>query len=66
MKGENEMSILGWIVANLATIIVFSIVILIVSLIIVRLVKNKKSGKPSCSCGCGGCPMRESCHSNNK
>ena len=38
-------------------------VIAIVVAIIVKLVLNKIKGKTSCSCGCGGCAMREMCHS---
>ena len=57
---------LSWLSANLATIIVFFVVALVVGLIIIKMVKDKKAGKSSCSCGCGGCPMKDSCHSNNK
>ena len=57
---------LSWLSANLATIIVFLVVALVVGLIIIKMVKDKKAGKSSCSCGCGGCPMKDSCHSNNK
>ena len=38
-------------------------VIAIVVAIIVKLILNKIKGKTSCSCGCGGCAMREMCHS---
>lgn len=57
---------LSWFSANLATIIVFLVVAFVVGLVIIKMVKDKKAGKKSCSCGCGGCPMKDSCHSNNK
>lgn len=44
------------------TIIVSAILIIIVSLIIYKQIKNKKEGKSSCSCGCSGCAMSEVCH----
>ncbi len=57
---------LSWFSANLATIIVFLVVALVVGLVVFKMIKDKKAGKKSCSCGCGGCPMKDSCHSNNK
>ena len=34
--------------------------------IIVNGIKNRKSGKGSCSCGsCGGCAMNGTCHGSN-
>ncbi len=57
---------LSFLSQNLATIIVLLIVASVVGLVVFKMIKDKKAGKQSCSCGCGGCPMRESCHSNNK
>ncbi|MBQ6625793.1 MAG: FeoB-associated Cys-rich membrane protein [Ruminococcus sp.] len=48
---------------NIATIAVLFVVAVIVGLVIFKLVRDKKRGKPSCNCGCGGCPMRDTCHS---
>ena len=47
---------------NLPTIIVFSIVALIVVLIIIKGIIDRKNGKTSCSCGgsCEACGMH--CH----
>ncbi len=56
----------SWLSQNLATIIVLLVVILIVALVIIKMIKDKKAGKKSCSCGCGGCPMKDSCHQSNK
>ncbi len=50
------------------TIIVATVIGVIFALIVAREIINKKKGKTSCSCGCGGCAFREQCHSktNNK
>ena len=51
---------------NIATIAVLLVVVAIVGLVVFKLVRDKKRGKTTCSCGCGGCPMKDSCHQNNK
>ncbi|MBR2715488.1 MAG: FeoB-associated Cys-rich membrane protein [Ruminococcus sp.] len=56
----------SFISQNIATIIVLLIVILVVGLVVFKMVKDKKAGKKSCNCGCGGCPMRDKCHSDSK
>lgn len=53
-----------WLSQNLATIIVLLIVVLVVALVVIKMIKDKKAGKKSCNCGCGGCPMKDTCHSN--
>ncbi|MBR5539129.1 MAG: FeoB-associated Cys-rich membrane protein [Clostridia bacterium] len=55
-----------WLAQNAATIIVAAIVAAVVGLIVAKMIRDKKTGKTSCSCGCGGCPMSESCHSAKK
>lgn len=55
-----------WIINNIATIVVLLIVIAVVTLVVVKMIKDKKAGKKSCSCGCGGCPMKDTCHSSDK
>ena len=47
------------------TIIVGAIVAAIFIAVIVKMIKDKKAGKSSCSCGCAGCPMSGSCHNKN-
>ena len=47
---------------NASTIIVGAIVAAVIALIVVKMIKDKKNGKTSCSCGCGGCPMSDMCH----
>ena len=48
------------------TFFVATIVVGVFAAIVVRLMINKKNGKGSCSCGCGGCAMKDSCHSAKK
>lgn len=47
------------------TIIVSSVIALLVVAIIVKAIINKKKGKSSCSCGCSGCALKDSCHQKN-
>ena len=50
------------------TIVVSALLVLIVGLIVYKMIKDKKSGKSSCSCGgsCSGCGMSGSCHKSSK
>ena len=57
------MGIINFIGQNIGTIAVGAAVILIVGLLILKLIKDKKSGKGGCSCGCSSCPMSKSCPS---
>ncbi|MEE0859143.1 MAG: FeoB-associated Cys-rich membrane protein [Acutalibacteraceae bacterium] len=54
---------ISWFVANIGTIILCLVLVVIVALIISNMIKNKKQGKTSCGCGCQNCPMSGSCHS---
>ena len=47
-------------------VIVIGIIAAILALIVVRSIINKKKGKTSCSCGCGGCAFKDSCHSKTE
>ena len=53
---------------NPGTLAVSTVLVIIVGLIIYKMIKDKKSGKSSCSCGgsCSGCGMAGSCHSSAK
>ena len=52
---------LNWFSDNIGTIVVAAAVFGIAALIIVRYIKNKRSGRSSCSCGCANCPMKGNC-----
>ena len=51
---------LAYLAANIGTIAVGLVLLIIVAAIIYHMVKNKKSGKSSCGCGCENCSHR--CH----
>lgn len=40
---------------NWGTLLVGAVVLAAVLAIVFKMVKDKKAGKHSCSCGCGGC-----------
>ena len=61
---------LTWITANLATILVCAVLLLIVGLVLRKLIMDKKQGRSSCGCdnaygSCSGCAMRGKCHAGD-
>ena len=52
-----------WLIANLASIMILLVIVGVVALIIVKIINDKRKGRSSCSCGCGGCAMKGTCHS---
>ncbi|MBQ3041142.1 MAG: FeoB-associated Cys-rich membrane protein [Clostridia bacterium] len=46
------------------TIIAIVVILAIVLAIVIKMIINKKQGKTTCSCGCGGCAMKDMCHSS--
>ena len=50
---------------NLPTIIALILTVVVLGGVIAMMVIRRKKGKTSCSCGCGGCAMRDVCHSKN-
>ena len=55
-----------WLRENIATCIVGLVLLLSVIVVLRQLVRDFKSGKPSCGGGCSGCPMQGSCHDTPK
>lgn len=55
-----------WIIENLGTIIVATIVFSFLIFLVVRMIIQKKKGKSSCSCGCSSCPSSQYCKSKEK
>lgn len=47
---------------NLSTFLVLCVLILIISLCVRTIIKDKKSGKSSCGGNCGGCGSASLCH----
>ncbi len=54
---------IDFIVNNIGSVVVGLLVLALVIGLSVKLIRDKKQGKSSCSCGCGGCPNAEFCHS---
>ena len=52
---------LNIIASNLATILVGAVVVAILTLVVVKLIRDKKRHVSSCSCGCSGCPGAKQC-----
>ena len=52
-----------WIANNIWTILICAVLAVIVALVIVSLVKDKKKGKSTCGCNCAHCAMAGTCHS---
>ena len=52
----------GWIGENLGTILICLALVGLITLILVRLRKDKKEGKCSCGGQCACCPMAGTCH----
>lgn len=53
-----------WIMDNLATIIITTVLLVAVAAVIRYLINQKKRGKLSCGCGCANCAMSGTCHAN--
>lgn len=53
---------LSWFTANLGTIVISAVLLLVVVLISASLVRQKKAGKSSCGCNCAHCAMSGQCH----
>jgi hypothetical protein len=51
---------IAFISANIGTIVVGLVLLVIVGAIIRNMINNKKKGKSSCGCGCEGCSHK--CH----
>lgn len=45
---------------NGATIIVAAVMLLLITLVVIKMIRDKKSGKSSCGCDCGSCGCN--CH----
>ncbi|TDP46638.1 FeoB-associated Cys-rich membrane protein [Aminicella lysinilytica] len=53
---------MAWIIANAVNIVVCAVLALLVLAVVIRMIRNKKSGRTSCGCDCGSCPMSGNCH----
>ena len=57
---------LDWFAANLGTILISLVLAVIVTLIVVYLLRQKKAGKSSCGANCAHCVMHGQCHEHQK
>ena len=57
---------LDWFAANLGTILISLVLAVIVTLIVVYLLRQKKAGKSSCGGNCAHCAMHGQCHEHQK
>ena len=57
---------IDWIRANIGSIAVAAVLLVLIALIVRRLILDKKAGRRlcggSCGGGCAGCPMHGKCH----
>lgn len=52
---------MDWIIGNIATILVTLILIGLITLVIRKMVNDKKKGITSCGTSCNGCALAGSC-----
>ncbi len=57
---------LTWISVNLGTIVVSLILIIVVSAVVFKMIKDKKNGISSCGGNCAHCNMCAACRSPKK
>ena len=53
---------LDWFAANLGTILISLVLLVLVFLIVRYLLRQKKSGTSSCGCNCAHCALHGQCH----
>ena len=53
----------AWLGANIGNIIVIAILLAVIALAVRSIIKDRKSGRGSCGCGCANCAMKGRCHS---
>ncbi|MEE0968452.1 MAG: FeoB-associated Cys-rich membrane protein [Clostridia bacterium] len=46
----------------LPTIIITSLIGIAFAAVVIHEIVKKKNGKGGCSCGCGGCSLKDICH----
>ncbi len=55
---------LEWLQNNWSTLFVGAIMLVIVGLIVMKMIKDKRSGRSiGCGCGCKDCALSDKCHS---
>ena len=49
---------------NLGTVLISLLLIAAVAAIAASLIRNRRTGKSTCGCGCKNCAMSQYCHQN--
>jgi hypothetical protein len=52
---------IAWIISNVSTIVISLILVGLVSLVIRKMLRDKRKGITSCGTSCNGCAMAGSC-----
>ena len=55
----------AYIASHMGYIAVTLVLVLIVAAVIAGMVRDRRSGKGGCGCGCKGCANAPSCHANS-
>lgn len=57
-----------WLAANIGSVAVGLVVLFIVSAVLFKVLRDRRRGKGSCSCGdnCGSCACSGACHGSGK
>ncbi len=50
-----------WLQNNIGTVAVAAVVLIVLGAIAYKLIRDKKQGKTTCSCGCSGCGLKDKC-----
>ncbi|MBR6451200.1 MAG: FeoB-associated Cys-rich membrane protein [Lachnospiraceae bacterium] len=56
----------AWIVQNAGTIVITLLLVVIVALILLKLIRDRKQGRPSCGGNCASCSMCADCRRSGK
>ena len=52
----------SWLASNWATLLIVLALLGVVAGFILTILYGRKTGKSSCGCNCGHCPMSGACH----
>jgi FeoB-associated Cys-rich membrane protein len=52
---------MDWIITNISTILVSLVLVVLVTIVIRKLLEDKKKGVTSCGTSCSGCAMAGNC-----
>lgn len=51
-----------WLQQNIGTVIVCIVMLIVISLLLIKAIRDKKKGKSFCGCGCKNCAMHDKCN----